>query len=53
MAFILNPYSADLNLLDKEDLKIFQEGCKGFKKEANFFNGKRKYFDDFCKLMEK
>ena len=53
MAFILNPYLADLDLSDKDDRKLFQEGCKGFKKEADFFDGKREDFDDFCKLMEK
>ena len=53
MAFILNPYLADLDLSDKDDRKLFQEGCKDFKKEADFFDGKREDFDDFCKLMEK
>ena len=53
MAFILNPYSVDLDLSDKDDRKLFQQGCKGIKKEADFFDGKREDFDDFCKLMEK
>ena len=53
MAFILNPYSADLDLSDKDDSKLFQEVCKGLKKEADFCNGKREDFDDFCKLMER
>ena len=42
MAFILNPYSADLDLSDKDDRKLFQEGCKGFKKEADSSMGSGK-----------
>ena len=53
MAFILNPYLADLDLSNKNNRKLFQKGCKGFKKEADFFDRKREDFDNFCKLMEK
>ena len=41
MAFILNPYSAELNLADKDNRKLFQEGCKGFKKEADLMGSAR------------
>ena len=51
MAFILNPYNADLNLADIEDGKLFTEGCKGVS-DKEFFNGKKQYYGTFVKLIK-
>ena len=52
MAFLLNPYEADLDLSDKEDRKLFAEASKGLK-DGNLFDGKRENFSTFSKLIEK
>ena len=51
-AFLLNLYDATLDLVDKDDRKLFQEGYKGLK-ESNFFGGKKKYYGNFMKLIER
>ena len=50
--FLLNPYDAILNLNNKEDRKLFQDGCKGLK-EKDLFGGERDKYSDFVKLIEK
>jgi len=50
MAFILNPFEANLDLTDKD--KLFSEASKGLKDE-NLFDGKRENFAKFSKLIEK
>ena len=51
MAFLLNPYDATLNLADKDDRKLFQEGCKGLK-ENDIFDGRKQNYGNFVKLLE-
>lgn len=51
MAFLINPYDADLNLADKEDRKLFKDGCAGLK-EADLFDGKKENYVNFTKLLE-
>ena len=51
MAFLINPYDADLNLGDKEDRKLFKDGCAGLK-EADLFDGKKENYVNFTKLLE-
>ena len=52
MAFILNPFEANLDLTDKDDRKLFADASKGLKDE-NLFDGKRENFAKFSKLIEK
>ena len=51
MAFLLNPYDAELDLSNKEDRKLFTEGCKGVK-EKDIFDGKKQNYSTFVKLIE-
>ena len=51
MAFILNPYDLLLDLHDKDDRKLFKDGCKGLK-EKELFDGKKENYGDFVKLLE-
>ena len=51
MAFLINPYDADLNLADKDDRKLFKDGCVGLK-EADLFDGKKENYVNFTKLLE-
>ena len=51
MTFMLNPYDADLDLLDKEDRKLFNEGCKGVSNK-DIFDGKKQNYSNFVKLIE-
>ena len=51
MAFLINPYDADLNLADKDDRKLFKDGCSGLKEE-DLFDGKREDYVNFTNLME-
>ena len=51
MAFLLNPYDADLDLSDKEDRKLFTEGCKGVS-EKDIFDGRKQNYSNFVKLIE-
>ena len=51
MAFLINPYDADLNLADKDDRKLFKDGCRGLKDE-DLFDGKKENYTNFTKLME-
>ena len=48
---MLNPYDADLDLTDKEDRKMFTEGCKGVS-EKDIFDGKKQNYSNFVKLIE-
>eukprot|EP00957_Ditylum_brightwellii_P082464 6269798-Ditylum_brightwellii.AAC.1 len=50
MAFILNPYNTTLDLLDKEDRKMFEIGTKGLE-ELQRFNGQTETFNNFAKLI--
>ena len=50
--FLLNPYDAVLDLADKDDRKLFQEGCKGLQKE-DIFDGKKLNYSNFVKLIER
>ena len=50
-AFLLNPYDGDLDLNDKEDRKLFKDGCVGLK-EKDLFDGKKQNYTNFCKLLE-
>ena len=52
MAFLINPYDADLNLADKDDRKLFKDGCSGLK-EGDLFDGKKENYVNFTKLLEK
>ena len=52
MAFILNPYDADLNLNNKDDRKFFIEGYKRLH-EKDKFDGKKARLNDWMKLMGK
>jgi hypothetical protein len=40
MAFLINPYDADISLVDKDYRKLFKDGCSGLKEE-DLFDGKR------------
>ena len=51
MVFLINPYDADLNLADKDDRKLFKDGCVGLK-EADLFDGKKENYVNFTKLLE-
>jgi hypothetical protein len=51
MAFLINPYDADLNLADKDDRKLFKDGCVVLK-EADLFDGKKENYVNFTKLLE-
>ena len=55
--FLLNPYDADLDLSDKDDRKLFQEGSKGIKStnkdECILFDGKKANFNKFSKIIGK
>ena len=50
--FLLNPYDATLNLADKDDRKLFQEGSKGLK-DKDIFDGKKVNYGNFVKLIER
>eukprot|EP00957_Ditylum_brightwellii_P196372 14961783-Ditylum_brightwellii.AAC.1 len=50
MVFILNPYDAALDLLDKEDRKMFEIRTKGLE-ESQRFDGKKGSFNNFAKLI--
>ena len=52
MAFILNPYNLELDLNDKDDRRLYKEGCVGLKDEKDHFDGKKKNFKNWSKLME-
>ena len=51
MTFVLNPYDNVLDLSDKEDRKLFTDGCKGLK-ENDLFDGKKQNYGKFVKLIE-
>ena len=40
MTFVLNLYDAVLNLADKDNRKLFRDGCKGVKAK-DIFDGKK------------
>ena len=48
---MLNPYDADLDLTDKEDRKMFTEGCKGVS-EKDILDGNKQNYSNFVKLIE-
>lgn len=52
MTFITNSYDTTLDLRNREDRKLFQEGLKGLKEDDKFPRKKVKY-STFVKLMEK
>ena len=49
--FMLNPYDGELDLANKDDRKLYHDGCKGLQ-EANRFDGRREKYKDFVKLIE-
>ena len=51
MAFLINPYDADLNLGDKDDRELFKDGCRGLKDE-DLFDGRKENYTNFTKLIE-
>ena len=51
MIFVLNPYDSVLDLADRDDRKLFTEGCKGLK-ENDVFDGKKQNYGNFVKLIE-
>ena len=57
MAFLLNPYNDELDLSDKEDQKLFQDGSKGIKStdkdKCVLFYGKKENFNMFLKIHRK
>ena len=50
--FILNPYDVTLDLRDKEDRKIFKDGCKGLK-ETELFDGKKENIQNHMRETKK
>ena len=51
MAFILNPYDGNLDLNNKDDRKLFRDGCNRLK-EKDLFDGKKENYSNFIKLLE-
>jgi len=49
--FLTNPYDAPLDLGDKDDRKLFKEGCKGLC-EKDMFTGTKKGYGNFVKLIK-
>ena len=45
MAFCVNPYDVVLNLRDKDDRKVYFDGCKALKDDDLFDGSKEKYKD--------
>ena len=52
MAFCINPYDVTLDLRNKDDRKIYLDGCKGLDKD-DLFDGSKEKYKDFVKLMKK
>ena len=50
--FLLNPFQGDINLSQKEDKKLFERGSEGLKREEDKFNGDRKKYAPFMKLLK-
>ena len=51
--FLLNPYDADLDLMNKDDRKLFQDASKGLTSKEEIFDGKKEKFSKFSKLLAK
>ena len=51
MAFCINPYNVTLDLRNKDDCKIYLDGCKGLDK-GDLFDGSKEKYKDFVKPME-
>ena len=51
-SFILNPDDATLDLADKDDRKLFQEGSKELQ-EKDIFDDKKDSYGNFVKLIER
>lgn len=49
---LLNPYDAILDLANKDDCKLYQEGYKGLK-DKEIFNGKKENYSSFDKFIER
>ena len=49
--FCINPYDVTLDLRNKDDRKIYLDGCKGLDKE-DLFDGSKEKYKDFVKLMK-
>ena len=45
MVFCINPYDVVLNSSDKDDRKVYLDGCKGLKDDDLFDGSKEKYKD--------
>ena len=52
MAFILNPYDQTLDLLTRDHLRLYTEGCAGLP-DKNKFDGKIENYPSFVKLIGK
>ena len=52
MAFTLNPYDLELDLADRDDRKLYLEGCAGLKNDSDRFDGKKRNFKNWTKLMD-
>ena len=52
MSFILKLYDTTLNFSDRDNMKLFEDRCKGLKSEDTFDGQKGKY-SEFAKLIEK
>ena len=51
--FLLNPDDADLDLMNKDDRKLFQDASKGLTSKEEIFDGKKEKFSKFSKLLAK
>ena len=51
-SFLLNLCNVILSLVDKNNRKLFQEGCKGLK-ESDIFNGKKQDYGNFVKIIKR
>ena len=50
-SFLTNPYNAPLDLSDKDDRKLFQEGFKGLHKK-DMFTGSNQKYGNWVKFIE-
>ena len=48
---MLNPYDVILNLGNKDDRKLFTDGCNSLKAE-DLYDGKKQNYGNFVKIIE-
>ena len=51
MAFLINPYDANLNLGDKDDRRLLKDRSAGLK-DKYLFDGEKENYVNFTKLIE-